>query len=112
MLGTIGDVASFSFENTKHISCGEGGMIVTDNEAYAEMIRKIGGHGFKNLKADEGRIRLNQDVFQNPHYKRHDVLGWNYRLSEFNAAIALAQLERVEEWSNCESRQRVFSLKS
>jgi perosamine synthetase len=97
MLGTIGDMASFSFENTKHISCGEGGMIVTDNEAYAEMVRKIGGHGFKNLKADEGRIRLNQDVFQNPHYKRHDVLGWNYRLSEFNAAIALAQLERVEK---------------
>jgi perosamine synthetase len=96
MLGTIGDVASFSFENTKHISCGEGGMVVTNKEAYAEMVRKIGGHGFKNLKADEGRIRLNQDVFQNPHYKRHDVLGWNYRLSEFNAAIALAQLERIE----------------
>ena len=97
MLGTIGDVASFSFENTKHISCGEGGIIITNNEVVAEMSRKIGGHGFKNLKADEGRIRLNQDVFQNPHYKRHDVLGWNYRLAEFNAAIALAQLERVDE---------------
>lgn len=97
ILGTIGDIASFSFENTKHISCGEGGMITTNNEGYAEMVRKIGGHGFKNLRADEGRIRLNQDVFQNPHYKRHDVLGWNYRLSEFNAAIAFAQLERVEE---------------
>lgn len=97
MLGTIGDMASFSFENTKHISCGEGGMILTDNEGYAEMVRKIGGHGFKNLRAEEGRIRLNQDIFQNPNYKRHDVLGWNYRLSEFNAAIAYAQLERVEE---------------
>lgn len=97
LLGTIGDMASFSFENTKHISCGEGGMIVTDNEGYAEMVRKIGGHGFKNLRAEEGRIRLNQDVFQNPHYKRHDVLGWNYRLSEFNSAIAFAQLERIDE---------------
>jgi len=97
LLGTIGDIASFSFENTKHISCGEGGIIITNNENYAEMTRKIGGHGFKNLKADEGRIRLNHDVFQNPHYKRHDVLGWNYRLSEFNAAVALAQLERVDE---------------
>jgi perosamine synthetase len=100
LLGTIGDVASFSFENTKHISCGEGGIIVTNNEAVAEMCRKIGGHGFKNLKADDGRIRLNQDVFQNPNYKRHDVLGWNYRLSEFNAAVALAQLERVDELVN------------
>lgn len=96
MLGTIGDMASYSFENTKHISCGEGGIIITNNERYAEMVRKIGGHGFKNLRAEEGRIRLNQDVFQNPHYKRHDVLGWNYRLSEFNSAVALAQLERVE----------------
>lgn len=95
--GTIGHMASYSFENTKHISCGEGGMIITDNEKYAEMVRKIGGHGFKNLKAEEGRVRLNQDVFQNPHYKRHDVLGWNYRLPEFNAAIVLAQLERIEE---------------
>ena len=97
LAGTIGQMASYSFENTKHISCGEGGIIITNSEKYAEMARKVGGHGFKNLKADEGRVRLNQDVFQNPHYKRHDVLGWNYRLPEFNAAIALAQLERIEE---------------
>lgn len=97
MVGTMGDIASWSFENTKHISCGEGGMITTDSEALAEMCRKIGGHGFKNLRAEEGRIRLNQDVFQNPDYKRHDTLGWNYRMPEFTAAVALAQLERVDE---------------
>ncbi|MFA5089589.1 MAG: DegT/DnrJ/EryC1/StrS family aminotransferase [Candidatus Omnitrophota bacterium] len=97
LAGTIGHMASYSFENTKHISCGEGGMLITNNERYAEAVRKIGGHGFKNLKADEGRIRLNQDIFQNPGYKRHDEIGWNYRLPEFNAAIALAQLERVNE---------------
>jgi perosamine synthetase len=97
LAGTIGHMASYSFENTKHISCGEGGMIITNNEKYAEMARKIGGHGFKNLKACEGRIRLNQDVFQNPNYKRHDEIGWNYRLPEFNAAVALAQLERIDE---------------
>lgn len=97
LAGTIGHMASYSFENTKHISCGEGGMVITNNEKYAEMARKIGGHGFKNLKASEGRIRLNQDVFQNPNYKRHDEIGWNYRLPEFNAAVALAQLERIDE---------------
>lgn len=97
MLGTIGDISSFSFENTKHISCGEGGMILTDSEEYAEKCRKLGGHGFKNLRAEDGRVRLNQDVFQNPDYKRHDVLGWNYRMPEFTAAVAYAQLERVEE---------------
>lgn len=97
ILGTIGDIASFSFENTKHISCGEGGMILTDNEAYAESCRKLGGHGFKNLRAEDGRVRLNQDMFQNPNYKRHDALGWNYRMPEFTAAVAYAQLERAAE---------------
>jgi perosamine synthetase len=97
MAGSFGHMASYSFENTKHISCGEGGILTTNNENLAEKARKVAGHGFKNLKAEEGRVRLNQDVFQNPHYKRHDTLGWNYRLSEFSAAIALAQLERVDE---------------
>jgi len=97
MSGTIGHMASYSFENTKHISCGEGGMIVTNDESYAESVRKIGGHGFKNLKADEGRIRLRQEDFQRPDYKRHDTLGWNYRMPELNAAVAFAQLERIEE---------------
>ncbi len=97
LTGTIGHMASYSFENTKHISCGEGGIVITNNEKYAELVRKVGGHGFKNLKAEEGRIRLNAKVFQNPHYKRHDEIGWNYRLPEFNAAVALAQLERLDE---------------
>ncbi len=95
--GGIGHISSYSFENTKHISCGEGGMIITNDEELAMRSRKVGGHGFKNLQATEGRVRLRQDVFQNPNYKRHDVLGWNYRLSEFNAAIALAQLEKHKE---------------
>ncbi len=97
LTGTIGHMASYSFENTKHISCGEGGMIITNNERYAELVRKIAGHGFKNLKAGEGRVRLNQDIFQRPDYKRHDELGWNYRMPEFTAAVSLAQLERLDE---------------
>ncbi len=97
MTGTIGHLSSYSFENTKHISCGEGGIVLTNDEKYAEMVRKVGGHGFKNLRAEEGRIRLNAEIFQNPNYKRHDEIGWNYRLPEFNAAVALAQLERLDE---------------
>ncbi len=97
MAGTFGDLASYSFETTKHLSCGEGGILVTNSESLAEIARKIGGHGFKNLKAEEGRTRLNQEIFQNPDYLRHDVLGWNYRLSEFGSAVALAQLERLEQ---------------
>ncbi|QWE12800.1 DegT/DnrJ/EryC1/StrS aminotransferase family protein [Polynucleobacter sp. AP-Titi-500A-B4] len=96
MAGTFGDMSSWSFETTKHLSCGEGGILTTNSEILAEKARKIGGHGFKNLRAEEGRTRLNQEVFQNPDYLRHDILGWNYRLSEFGSAVALAQLERVE----------------
>ena len=97
MVGKLGDIASYSFENSKHMSCGEGGIIITDDEEYAMMCRKIGGHGFKNLRAEEGRIKLNKDDFQNPEYKRVDELGWNYRLSEFSSAIALAQLENLDK---------------
>lgn len=97
LAGTIGHMASYSFENSKHMSCGEGGIVITNDERYAELCRKIGGHGFKNLTASDGQIRLNQDIFQNPHYKRHSSIGWNYRLPEFNAAVALAQLERLDE---------------
>ena len=96
-MGSFGDISSWSFETTKHLSCGEGGIVTTNREELAIKLRKIGGHGYKNLSAKEGRIRLNQEVFQNPDYKRHDSLGWNYRLSEFSAAIAFAQLENVQE---------------
>ena len=95
-----GHFASYSFETTKHISCGEGGMLVTNDKGLAEKARKIAGHGYKNLLADEGRVMSNSDVFQRPDYKRHDTVGWNYRMPEFNAAIALAQLERADELVN------------
>lgn len=100
LAGTFGDFSSYSFENTKHLSCGEGGLLLTNDEFLAENARKIAGHGFKNLKADEGRIRLRQEIFQNPDYLRHDSLGWNYRMPEFNAAIVLAQFERIDELVN------------
>ena len=97
MTGTIGDMASYSFENSKHMSCGEGGMLITNDEKLALFARKIGNHGFQNQTADEGRVKLNQSTFQHYNFKRHDSIGWNYRLSEFNSAIALAQLERIDE---------------
>lgn len=95
--GTVFDMASYSFENSKHISCGEGGMIITNNEEYALKCRKIGGHGFKSLTAISGAVKLNKDVWQNPNFERHDQIGYNYRLSEINSAIALAQLERIND---------------
>jgi len=91
-----GHITTYSFENSKHLSCGEGGIVLTNDEYLAAHMRKLSNHGFKNSTADEGRTKLNMDDFQNPHYKRHSVVGWNYRMSEFSAAIALAQLENVD----------------
>ena len=97
MVGSLCDIASFSFENSKHISCGEGGMITTNNEKYAEQCRKSGGHGFKSLKAKDGAVKKDKNLLQHPSYERHDQIGWNYRLPEINSCIAYAQLERLDE---------------
>ena len=94
--GTIGDIGSFSFENSKHLSTGDGGILVTNNEKLAERLRKFGGMGFKNIKALSGQVRKDKDVFQDPNYLRHDTFGWNYRLPEVAAAIGLAQLEQID----------------
>jgi perosamine synthetase len=88
-------MACFSFENSKHISVGEGGMVITKNEELAEKVRKYAGLGFKNLTAGSGRVRSNDEVFQSPDYLRHDTVGYNYRMPELNSAVALAQLERL-----------------
>ena len=100
MTGSLGSLASYSFENSKHLSCGEGGMIITNNEKYAKYSRKMGCHGFKNLEADNGAVKTNKDIWQNPKYERHDEIGWNYRLPEINSAIVYAQFERIDEIIN------------
>ncbi|KPJ57013.1 hypothetical protein AMJ49_03145 [Parcubacteria bacterium DG_74_2] len=97
LAGTIGHMSIFSFESSKHLSVGEGGIVITNNEKLAERVRKCGGIGYKNLRAEEGRVKLNEEIFQDPNYKRHDYLGWNYRMPEICAAVAVAQLERLEE---------------
>ena len=71
-------MGSYSFEESKHISCGEGGMLITNDEELALKARKIGNHGFINLKSDSGKAKTDINLFQNPDYKRHDLIGWNY----------------------------------
>ena len=97
-VGVDADISMLSFERTKHITSHEGGILLTNNEEYALKARKFAGGGFKNLSADKSKLAsIIPLVFQSPDYKRHDYLGLNYRISEFCAAVALAQFERVEE---------------
>lgn len=95
-MAEIADITSYSTENSKHITTGDGGIVVTNNAAYAEKMRKFGSLGYAAMKADDGRVRSNKDIFQNPNYKRHDTFGYNYRMPEVAAALGLAQTERMD----------------
>ena len=90
--------ALFSFERTKHISTGEGGILVTNCGHLAEEARKFAGLGFMNLTSNKSKmIAITPKDFQRPDFLRHDRIGLNYRFTEFCAAVALAQFERVDE---------------
>jgi perosamine synthetase len=95
LVGTMGDMASFSFQSSKHMTAGEGGMVVTDDEDLALKLRRYSGLGYGSIGLEKGRIT--KDDIQDPNYERHIVLGWNYRPTDLMGAVALAQLERLDE---------------
>ncbi len=78
--GSFGDISTFSFYPNKHVTTGEGGMVLTNDSLLAERIQSL-----RNL------------CFQAKKRFVHEELGWNYRLSNLQAAIGVAQLERLEE---------------
>lgn len=79
--GSFGDISTFSFYPNKHITTGEGGMIVTDDDELAETCRSL-----RNL------------CFQPQKRFVHERLGWNLRMTNLQAALGLAQLERLDEF--------------
>lgn len=79
--GSFGDLSAFSFYPNKHLTTGEGGMLVTDDAALAERCRSL-----RNLCFQSGRRFV------------HEELGWNFRMTNLQAAVGLAQLERLDEF--------------
>jgi perosamine synthetase len=79
--GSFGAISIFSFYPNKHITTGEGGMIMTDDERLAERCRRL-----RNL------------CFQPPRRFVHEELGWNFRMTNLQAALGVAQLERLDEF--------------
>ena len=79
--GSFGDLSTFSFYPNKHITTGEGGMIVTNDDALAEDCRSL-----RNL------------CFQAHKRFVHERLGWNLRMTNMQAALGVAQLERLDEF--------------
>ena len=95
LVGEFGDFASFSFQASKHLTTGEGGMLITNNEELADKARRLNCLGYAGVSAKQGKITRND--IQDPNYSRHVSFGYNYRMSELQAACALGQLERAEE---------------
>jgi perosamine synthetase len=86
-VGSLGDAAIFSFYGNKIVTTGEGGMITTNDERIADLARQLRGHAFS------------------PHrHFWHEHLGFNYRMTNLQASVGLAQTERLEML--VESRRR------
>ncbi len=79
--GSFGDLSTFSFYPNKHMTTGEGGMVLADDDYLAERCRSL-----RNL------------CFKPPRRFVHDEIGWNYRMSNLQAALGVAQLERLDEF--------------
>jgi len=82
-LGTFGKIGCFSFDYVKTVTCGEGGAIVTDDEQIYNLAQAFTDHGHDHLGADRGA-------------DKHPHIGTNFRLSELNAAVGLAQLGKLD----------------
>lgn len=98
--GTIGHMGIFSFERSKHMTTGNGGMLITNDEELAERARKFSILGYSTLKAGTYETKPSKDVIQDPNFERHMFVSPNYRLPEVCAAIGLAQLEQLDEFVN------------
>lgn len=95
IVGSTAHMSSFSFQAGKHMTCGEGGMVTTNDPDLAVKLRRFSGLGYGSIGLDKGRI--NKEDIQSPTYERHVMLGWNYRPSDLCGAVALAQLQRLDE---------------
>lgn len=89
--GSFGGISIFSFYANKHVTTGEGGMVLTDNEEYADRCRSL-----RNLCFEEHQRFM------------HKSLGWNYRMTNLQAALGVAQLEQLPKF--IERKKRMGAL--
>ena len=102
--GVYADLAIFSFHPVKHIACGEGGMITTNNKELYDKLIVLRTHG----------ITKDPKLMQENHggwYYEMQELGYNYRLSDINASLGLSQLKRADENLNKEKRLQKSMMK-
>jgi 8-amino-3,8-dideoxy-alpha-D-manno-octulosonate transaminase len=84
-LGTIGHAGTFSFDFVKTMTCGEGGVVMTNDKDVYTKCDGYSDHGHDHIGGDRGA-------------EQHPFLGYNFRISELHAAVGLAQIRRVDEF--------------
>ena len=94
IVGSIGHASSFSFQNTKHMTTGEGGMILTNDIQLQDNICKATILGYQTV--GELAPKFDNRQFRDPAFKRHIAFGYNYRMSELCCAVGLSQLEKLD----------------
>jgi len=92
-VGTFGRMGCFSFDPVKTITCGEGGAVVTDDPELYRIADSVADHGHDHLGNDRG-------------LEGHPILGTNYRISELNAAVGLAQLRKLDRILEVQRRNK------
>ena len=83
-LGTFGRMGCFSFDAVKTVTCGEGGAVITNDETLSKKADQFADHGHDHIGNDRG-------------LEEHPVTGFNYRISELNAAVGLAQIRKLDK---------------
>lgn len=87
--GSFGHISCFSFFPTKMITTGEGGMLVTSNRKYFENASALANHGY-------GSSTLDRETKKKPWEREQLCAGFNFRMSNINAALGVAQMDRIE----------------
>lgn len=90
-VGSFGELGTFSFYGNKMLTCGEGGMVTTNNADYADRVKRFRGQGV--------------DTSRGAYF--HTIIGYNYRLTNVQSALGLAQLDGYAQQR--EARQRIFA---
>lgn len=109
--GNFADIAIFSFHPVKHIACGEGGMITTNDSKLYSKLKMLRTHGitknkfdFKNTIQLANGYDINDDSYPAWYMEMHD-LGYNYRLTDIQAALGISQLSRAK--GGIEKRRKI-----
>jgi len=89
-VGSLADLSAFSFHPVKHLTTGEGGMITTDNEEYVKRLQIFRNHG---ITSDHRQREAQGSWF----YEMVD-LGYNYRITDFQSALGMSQLQKQPRW--------------